>query len=202
VPPPPPPAPEGDAAGCSPPPVIRRSSDLAAASEWLQRERARMDGYTKSQLERLQKEHQALLSQNYRNEQALIEKIQELGRKEEFLNRQHRELQTQLQARLQAAEQAETAGRRREAEFDETEARLLQELEGQRRRMAEQQAALDERAAQLAERAAHLDELESVLAGVQDELNLRVQELDARERNLSRREEACRPRPGRPGRGV
>ena len=63
----------------------------------------------------------------------------------------------QLEARLRTAERAEALAQRREAELDELEARLFQEVEGQRRQ-------LDEREAKLAE-------LQDVVEALQDELS-------------------------------
>jgi hypothetical protein len=76
-------------------PVIQGPADLRAANEWVQRERRRLQEYTRIQLERIQGEHQALLSQNYLNEQTTILRCQELSRKEELLAQQTRAIQQQ-----------------------------------------------------------------------------------------------------------
>src|SRR5271165_5159029 len=62
---------DGPSAG-EPPPGVNGSVELRAAYEWLQRERRRLEGYTQSQLQRLRGEHQAMVQQNYLNEEALI----------------------------------------------------------------------------------------------------------------------------------
>ena len=147
--PPPPvePAPQGPAEGQGPP-AIRGPADLQAACAWLQRERERLAGYTRDQLARLQDEHEALIKHNYRNEQALILRCQELSRMEEQLASQSREVAAereahatekalfaarveQLERRVKAAERAEAAACRRAAEFDELESRLIAEIQVQ-----------------------------------------------------------------------
>ena len=82
-------------AGMEAPPEIKEASDLRAANEWLQREWDRLKQYTEIQLARIQRESQALLSQNHLNEQTMILGCQELSRKEELLARQSRALQQQ-----------------------------------------------------------------------------------------------------------
>jgi hypothetical protein len=77
------------------PPAIQNTGDLAAANEWLQRERQRLQQYTQAQLDRIASEHQALVQRNYQNEQSMILACQELGRKEELVARQTRALQEQ-----------------------------------------------------------------------------------------------------------
>jgi len=65
------------------------------AAEWLHRERQRLEAYTRSQLARIEQEHQAMVQQNYLNEQGLIFRAQELSRREEVLQAQGRGLQDQ-----------------------------------------------------------------------------------------------------------
>src|SRR5262249_10688189 len=84
-------------AGPPPPPRVHPPEDLKLASAWLQRERARLETYTRSQLARIQREHQAQVAQNYLNEQTLILRSQELTRKEELLVSRGRALQAQAQ---------------------------------------------------------------------------------------------------------
>src|SRR5262245_46937399 len=79
------------------PPKVESAADLEAATAWLQRERKRLEAYTRAQLTRLQQEHQAVLQQNYLNEQALIMRSQELARREEMLQAQGRAVQQQAQ---------------------------------------------------------------------------------------------------------
>src|SRR5687768_14298724 len=77
----------------SPVPVVNSPEELRAASEWLARERQRLEAYTRSQLARVQEERQALAQQQYLNEQTLIFRSQELTRREEMLLTQGRSLQ-------------------------------------------------------------------------------------------------------------
>jgi chromosome segregation ATPase len=77
------------------PPAINDPADVQVAYEWLRRERKRLDAYTSAQLARLRSEHEALVRQNYNNEQMLIVKSQELSRKEECLTAQSRTIQQQ-----------------------------------------------------------------------------------------------------------
>jgi hypothetical protein len=249
---PPPPA-EADPAALSqmpPPPPLRGPGDLQAAHEWLLRERKRLEGYTQVQLHRLQREHAAIVQQNYLNEQSLILRSQEIARAEGLLANQHQALQErtaevarreqavaeqlarsyqaqeaaqaqgnllaslqeetaalqrsreaaradleamnqarkeqqemrarenallavrqeQLEARLLAAERAEADACRRQAEFDELEARLLREC--------------DERSPLLLQREADLEEWQRLLEQVQEELFSRHEVLERREKNL------------------
>jgi hypothetical protein len=85
------------------PPAVR------AAHEWLRREKARLEAYTRAQLARIYAERQQAAGQNYLAEQALILRTQELNRKEEFLARQVRSLQEQA-AQLAQREQALLGG--------------------------------------------------------------------------------------------
>jgi chromosome segregation ATPase len=78
-----------------PAPAIQGATDLRAANDWLQRERRRLQEYTRIQLDRIQREHQALVGQKYLNEQTTILLSQELSRKEELLAQQTRALQQQ-----------------------------------------------------------------------------------------------------------
>jgi hypothetical protein len=92
-------------AGMDAPPEIKDPADLRAANAWLQREWDRLKQYTEIQLARIQRESQALLSQNHLNEQSMILGCQELSRKEEMLARQSRALQEQA-AELSRRERA------------------------------------------------------------------------------------------------
>src|SRR5688572_21077456 len=69
----------------APTPEVGSPEELKAAAEWLRRERQRLEAYTRAQLGRIQQEHQALVGQNYLNEQTLILRSQDLARKEEVL---------------------------------------------------------------------------------------------------------------------
>src|SRR5262245_36355796 len=75
-----------DLASPEEPPALQKPGDLQAANDWLRRERHRLEAYTRTQLARLQREHQALVGQNYINEQTLILRSQEMSRKEDLLS--------------------------------------------------------------------------------------------------------------------
>ena len=94
----PPPSQEADEeAEPVPVPVVKSADDLRAASEWLARERQRLQAYTRTQLARIQEERQGLAQQQYLNEQTLIFRSQELARREEMLLAQGRSLQQQAE---------------------------------------------------------------------------------------------------------
>ena len=76
-----------------PEPMIHGPEDLATATEWIKREKRRLEEYTCAQITRLQNDHQSLLQQSYRTEQAVILRSQELNRKEEWLIAQGRAMQ-------------------------------------------------------------------------------------------------------------
>jgi hypothetical protein len=105
------------------PPEGIATPESAAAHEWLKREKARLEAYTRSQLARVQAERQEALSQHYINEQGLVLWAQELNRKEEFLSQQTRSLQQQA------------------AELSQREAALLHQLEQRRQTQEELVAA-------------------------------------------------------------
>src|SRR5687768_8498881 len=73
------------AAGVQPPPRLERPEDLRAAHAWLQKERQRLDEYTRSQFETIQSQHEALLAKHFRGEQNLAVRSQELNRELQFL---------------------------------------------------------------------------------------------------------------------
>src|SRR5262249_576752 len=77
----------------NPPPLVESEADLQAAYQWLLAERRRLESYTRVQFQRLQNEHQTLLSQSYSNEQRLVSSFQELSRQKEFLAHQTKILQ-------------------------------------------------------------------------------------------------------------
>ena len=54
--------------------------DVQAVTQWLQREQQRLQAYTRSQMQHLHNEHQALVQQSYLSEQAVISRSQELSR--------------------------------------------------------------------------------------------------------------------------
>src|SRR5438128_2430626 len=77
------PAPAGPAAAPAeageppPPPSVHSPEDFRSGAEWLQRERQRLEAYTRTQLARVQEERQALVQQQYLNEQTLVLRCQE-----------------------------------------------------------------------------------------------------------------------------
>ena len=81
----------------SEPPAIRGPEDLRAANEWVQKERQRLEAYTRNQLASIQQQHNLLISQNYLHEQNLILRSQELARKEKLVLVQGETLQQQSQ---------------------------------------------------------------------------------------------------------
>ena len=88
----------GDFAEVQSPPKIETAEDVRAAHEWLLRERRRLDQYTRSQLARIQQEHQAFVRQTYLKEQTLVFRTQELNRKEEMISHQDGVLRRQADA--------------------------------------------------------------------------------------------------------
>jgi chromosome segregation ATPase len=76
-----------------PPPILKDPADLAVAQEWLQAERARLEAYTRSQFAAIQQQHQSLLAKQFRSEEALALRAQELNREMKFLASQSEALQ-------------------------------------------------------------------------------------------------------------
>jgi chromosome segregation ATPase len=87
-----------------PPPALKDPADLVAAQEWLRAERARLEAYTHSQFAAIQQQHQALLAKQFRSEEALALRAQELNREMKFLASQSEALQ--LRAREWAEREA------------------------------------------------------------------------------------------------
>lgn len=77
-----------------PPPPLENSADLQAAHEWLQTERARLEAYTRSQFAALQQQHQSLVAKQFRSEESLALRAQELNREMKFLASQSENLQS------------------------------------------------------------------------------------------------------------
>jgi hypothetical protein len=77
-----------------PPPPLDDAADLQVANEWLQAERARLEAYTRSQFGALQQQHQSLLAKQFRGEEALALRAQELNREMKFLASQSEALQS------------------------------------------------------------------------------------------------------------
>jgi hypothetical protein len=76
-----------------PPPVLKDPADVTVAQEWLQAERARLEAYTRSQFAAIQQQHQTLLAKQFRSEEALALRAQELNREMKFLASQSEALQ-------------------------------------------------------------------------------------------------------------
>jgi chromosome segregation ATPase len=77
-----------------PPPPLENPADLQMAHEWLQTERARLVAYTRSQFAALQQQTQSLLDKQFRGEEALALRAQELNREMKFLASQSEALQS------------------------------------------------------------------------------------------------------------
>ncbi len=77
-----------------PPPPLEDPADLQVAYEWLKTERARLEAYTRSQFAALQQQHQSLLAKQFRGEEALALRAQELNREMKFLAAQSEALQS------------------------------------------------------------------------------------------------------------
>jgi hypothetical protein len=158
--------PAGEMAEISPPPrALASEADLQAANAWLQRERMRLESYTRSQLGRLQHEHQNLVAQTYHNEQTIIARAQELSRTEEMLATQSRALQ----------QQAEELGKREQALAEQ-----LQEWVQGEEKLEEQGGLLEaleaETAALLKSREAARADLEALAVSLMDRRKERAQE--------------------------
>jgi hypothetical protein len=178
---PPPPA-EPDLPGLAqmpPPPPLRGPGDLQAAHEWLIRERKRLEGYTQAQLVRLQREHGAVVQQNYLNEQSLILRSQEVARAEGLLANQHRALQER------AAEVS-----RREQALAEQLARFYQTQEEVKTQDNLLTSLREEAAALQRSREASLADLEAIEQARKDQQEMRAKEqalLEARQAHLEAR---------------
>jgi chromosome segregation ATPase len=195
--PPPPPAPLPSAnpvpEGIQPPPPLETAADVQAVHAWLQRERARLDAYTRAQLNRLQQENQAVVSQHYLNEQALILRSQELSRKEELLVQQSHSLQQQARE-LSDREQALTGqlsqwwrGQEELAAIQEVSATVRGDLDSQRALLQTVQA---ETAALLKARQSAEADLQTLEMALREQRDARVREealLAARRSQLEQR---------------
>jgi hypothetical protein len=76
-----------------PPPLLKDPADVTVAQEWLDAERARLEAYTRSQFAAIQQQHQTLLAKQFRSEEALALRAQELNREMKFLASQSEALQ-------------------------------------------------------------------------------------------------------------
>jgi chromosome segregation ATPase len=76
------------------PPTLETAADLQVAQEWLQAERQRLEAYTRSQFAAIQQQHQSLLAKQFRSEEALALRAQELNREMKFLASQAEALQS------------------------------------------------------------------------------------------------------------
>jgi len=190
-----------------PPAAVRDSADFRAASEWLQRERNRLQEYTQIQLARLEKEHQALLSRSYANEQGMILRCQELSRKEGLLKEHVQALQQQsaeLSRREQTvASQLETWSRAQNelADLCMTRSHVAHDTEEMRALLATLRA---ETTALQQSRAATQAELEALSRALNEQREARAREqelaratqvqMEQRLRELDRAEQAAQRR--------
>jgi hypothetical protein len=87
------PSDQGGGIGMQPPPPLESPADLQIAHEWLQAETARLEAYTRNQFAAIQQQHQALLAKQFRSEEALALRAQELNREMKFLGSQSEDLQ-------------------------------------------------------------------------------------------------------------
>lgn len=76
-----------------PPPELADVPEYQKAYRWLQGERQRLDEYTRKQFATIQQQHQALLAQHFRNEEALALRTQELNREMAFFSAQAKIIQ-------------------------------------------------------------------------------------------------------------
>src|SRR5262249_18997265 len=158
-----------------------------------QRERQRLEAYTRAQLTRIHQEHQAALQQGYLNEQALIMRSQELARREEMLQAQGRAVQQQAQE-VSGRERALSEQLAQWWQANEQVAAVEEAGEVARRDAAHHQAVLGalqaETAALQQAREAARAELENVLASSRDQQQARAREeaaLAERKAQLERR---------------
>jgi chromosome segregation ATPase len=189
------------------PPAIQSADDLQAANEWLKRERARLQEYTETQLARIQREHQALVSQTYFNEQTMILNCQELSRKEELLARQSRALQQQA-AELSQREQALAAQleqwmqiQREVGDLSQVRVQTEQEAEQQRtllealrQEIAALQRSRESMHGELEAMAREMEQQREARAREQDRLRANQAQIEQRLRNLDRAEQAVQRR--------
>jgi hypothetical protein len=189
------------------PPAIRREEDLQAANAWLQRERQRLEDYTRGQLNHLQQQQHAFVQQTALNQQAMILRSQELARQEELLLAQGQFLRQQnedLMRREQAL--AEQYGRWCEAQkeaaaLQEVKEQVHQETDAQRSLLAALQA--ETASLQGAQKAAQV-ELDHLLGAIAEQRTARAREeellrtkqeqLDQRLNSAERAELACQQR--------
>lgn len=164
-----------DLQGETSPPEVRSAEDLRIATEWLRRERQRLEGYTRSQLGRIQEEQQAMIKQKRLNEQALILRAQEISRQEQLLVQRAQEIERgsesgQAKALAEALEQAREARQREEAA-----------LQARRAELEDRFAAADHVVLAAEQRIAEVDDLEDRLMR---EIQQREQAVRTREREL------------------
>jgi chromosome segregation ATPase len=196
-----------------PPPPMESAADLRAAHEWLLRERERLDIYTRGQLLRTQREHQAFVQQTYLKEQALVLRTQELNRKEEMLvhqfgvlrqkaaavEEQERKVAPYLEAlrnaqaeledlrRQSCALHADVKGQQALRERLRSEAESLErEREATRADLAAREAAFREEKRAVAARHARMDQRLQALDEAEAAAARRVAELDELEARLRR----------------
>jgi hypothetical protein len=184
-------------AATEPPPSLEGAKDVQAVYEWMKRERGRLETYTRGQLARLQAERMELIHQNYLNEQGVILRVQELGRKEELLGQQARTLQQQAQELTQReralAAQLEHWCRARDelASLEEASVSARQDMDAQRAALAALRA---ETAALQKSREAAEGDLGALVNALEEQREARIREQAlhaARQKQLEERLQAA-----------
>jgi hypothetical protein len=177
----------------TPPPEVRSPEDFRAGAEWLQRERQRLEAYTRAQLARIQEERQALAKQQSLNEQTLVLRAQEVTRKEELVLTQGRAVQQQSED-LTQREQALAAQLHQWWQTNQQLVALEEASHTAREDAARHQALLDalrtETAALHQARENTRAELREMLSGIEELRRTREREeagLEARRQQLLRR---------------
>jgi chromosome segregation ATPase len=190
-----------------PPEAISRNPELKAAYEWLGREKARLETYTRTQLARIQAQRRETMRQTHQDEQTMILRAQELNRREEFLAHQARRVQEQA-LQLEHREKAllyhleqQRQGQEELLTAQKTSEDVRQEIDGQRSLLealraetsallAARDAAKGELAALEAAIPAHREAMareRAALAACREQAEQRVHVLDREEAAMQRR---------------
>jgi chromosome segregation ATPase len=190
-----------------PPPQLDSSADLQVAREWLQAERRRLEAYTHSQFAAIQQQHQTLLARQFRSEEALALRAQELNREMKFLASQAEALQSRAHQlaereaalsvqveRLAGAEQALVAILETGTDISEDAAGRRAILERLRTDMAELRAAGSHASAEAAAFEAALRERQRAWEEKHGALVARLEEMEHRYQALEKAEQASQRR--------
>jgi chromosome segregation ATPase len=189
------------------PPQLENSADLQVAQEWLQAERKRLEAYTHSQFAAIQQQHQTLLARQFRSEEALALRAQELNREMKFLASQAEALQnrahqlaereavlSQQVERLAGAEQALLTILETGSDIQEDAAGRRTILERLRTDMAELRAASSHAPADAAAFEAALRERQRAWEEKHGALVARLEEMEQRYTALEKAEQASQRR--------